>query len=54
MIGRLVLSDRNFFKVNSKSARKTHIISEQHEDILIRTNKEFNPKDEYIKLNELI
>lgn len=55
MIGRLVLSSRNLYKVpkNNKlvSARKCHILSENLNDLLIQTNKEFNPKDSYIKIN---
>ena len=57
MIGKLVLSDRNIFKIKSKSgnkqisARKCNILSESHEEILIKTNKEFNSKDEYVKID---
>ncbi len=55
MIGRLVLSSRNLYKIehNKKivSARKCHILSEKSEDVLVPTSKEFNPKDIYIKLN---
>ncbi len=56
MIGRLVLSDRNIYKikVNNKqvSARRCYILSNKQNDILIKTSKEFNSKDEYIKINE--
>ena len=55
MIGRLVLSDRNIYKLKSDnkhfSARKCYILSEFHNDILIKSSKDFNPKDEYIKIN---
>lgn len=55
MIGRLVLSDRNIYKIKSDnkhiSARKCFILSDIHNDILIKTSKDFNPKDEYIKIN---
>ncbi len=55
MIGRLVLSSRNLYKIpkNNKlvSARKCNILSENLNDMLIQTNKEFNPKDSYIKIN---
>lgn len=57
MIGRLVLSDRNFYKIQSEkkyiTARKCMILSESHNDILIKTSKEFNIKDEYVKINPL-
>jgi hypothetical protein len=55
MIGRLIISDRNIYKIKSGSkqvsARKCNILSENHSDILIKTAKEFNSRDEYIKLN---
>lgn len=55
MIGRLVLSDRNLHKVKLEtklvSARKTKILSHNHTDILVKTSKEFNAQDEYIKFN---
>jgi len=55
MIGRLVISDRNIFKVKSGSkqvsARRCNILSESHDEILIKTNKEFNSKDEYVKID---
>jgi len=57
MIGRLVLSDRNIFKIKSGnkqfSARKCNILSESHNEILIKTNKEFNSKDEYVKIDPI-
>lgn len=56
MIGRLVLSDRNIFKIKyggkQVSARKCYILSETNENILIKTSKEFNPKDEYVKIDK--
>lgn len=55
MIGRLVLSDRNIYKFKSGtkqvSARKCIGLSELNCDTLIKTSKEFNSKDEYIKFN---
>lgn len=55
MIGRLVLSDRNIYKIKSGnkqvSARKCNVLSEAHPDILIKTSKEFCSKDEYVKFN---
>ena len=55
MIGRLVLSDRNIFKIKSGtkqvSARKCYVLSEPIDNVLIKTSKEFNPKDEYIKFD---
>lgn len=55
MIGRLVLSDRNIYKLKYDdkyfSARKCYILSESNNDILIKSSKDFNPKDEYVKIN---
>ena len=55
MIGRLVLSDRNIYKINNSNknftARKCLILSEFHNDILIKSSKDFNQKDEYVKIN---
>lgn len=55
MIGRLVLSSRNLYKVQSKgklvNARKCYILSSNTDDILVQTTKEFNPKDIYVKLS---
>lgn len=63
MIGRLVLSDRNIYKIKSGakqvSARKCNILSNSNinsninsnPDILVKTSKEFNSRDEYIKFN---
>ncbi len=55
MIGRLVLSDRNIYKMKNGdkniTARKCLILSEFHNDILIKSSKEFNQKDEYVKIN---
>ena len=57
MIGRLVLSDRNIFKIKAGnkqvSARKCYVLSESKSDILIKTSKEFSSKDEYIKFDPL-
>jgi exoribonuclease R len=58
MIGRLVLSDRNIYKIRNETnslninARKCYILSEYSKNsILIKTSKEFNSKDEYIKFD---
>jgi len=55
MIGRLILSDRNIYKIKSGikqvSARKCCILSETELDTLVKTSKEFNSRDEYIKFN---
>ena len=58
MIGRLVLSSRNLYKIpNSNNklviGKKCHILSENLDDILVQTNREFSTKDVYIKLNGL-
>ena len=57
MIGRLVLSDRNIFKIKSLgknvTARKCLILSESHNEILIKSSKEFNPKDDYVKIDPI-
>lgn len=59
MIGRLVLSSRNLYKINNPknnklvNARKCHILSESADDILVPTDKEFSTRDIYIKLNDL-
>ncbi len=59
MIGRLVLSSRNLYKINNKTnnklvnARKCHILSSNADDILVPTDKEFSTRDIYIKLNDL-
>ena len=57
MIGRLVLSDRNIFKIKvgnkQVSARRCYVLSESKSDILIKTSKEFSSKDEYIKFDPL-
>ncbi len=54
-IGRLVLSSRNLYKImsNSKlvSARKCYILSENLDDMLIQTNREFKPKDNYVLID---
>lgn len=56
MIGRLVLSSRNLYKIsiNNKltNARKCLILSESHDDILVGTNKEFSTRDIYVKIND--
>lgn len=59
MIGRVVLSDRNIYKIKSGtkqvSARKCNILSctyaNTSPNILIKTSKEFCPHDEYIKFD---
>lgn len=55
MIGRLVLSDRNIYKLKNADkyiqARKCLILSEFHNDILIKSSKDFNQKDEYVKID---
>lgn len=55
MIGRLVLSDRNIYKIKSGnkqiSARKCYILSDNSSGILVKTSKEFNSRDEYIKFD---
>ncbi len=55
MIGRLILSDRNIFKIKSGTkyitARKCNILSEIEPDTLVKSNKDFNTKDEYIKFD---
>ena len=55
MIGRLVLSDRNIYKIKSGakqvSARKCNILSSSNSDTLVKTSKEFNSRDEYIKFD---
>lgn len=59
MIGRLVLSSRNLYKINNPknnklvNARKCHILSANVDDILVPTDKEFSTRDIYIKLNNL-
>ena len=47
-IGRLVLSSRNTYKISGKSAKQCVILSESMDNILINTNKEFNPIDSYV------
>lgn len=55
MIGKLVLSNRNIYKLNvggkQVSGRICNVLSDIHNDIIIKTNKEFSPKDEYIKFD---
>lgn len=55
MIGRLVLSNRTIYqlKLNKKNtnAKKCIVLSESNPDTLVKTSKEFNPRDEYIKFN---
>ena len=57
MIGRLVLSSRNIYKINidnkNRSCRKCILLSnnDNSDEILIPTNKEFSPRDEYILLD---
>lgn len=47
-IGRLVLSSRNTYKINNKSAKQCIILSENMDNILINTNRDFNVKDNYV------
>ena len=55
MIGRLVLSDRNIYKIKSGakqvSARKCNILSLSNPNTLVKTSKEFSSCDEYIKFD---
>ena len=55
MIGRLILSDRNIFKIKNGQryiqARKCNILSDVHKDILIKTSKEFNVNDDYVRID---
>jgi exoribonuclease R len=53
-IGRLVLSSRNTYKISGKSAKQCTIISESMENILINSNKEFNPIDNYVLVDTKI
>jgi len=56
MIGRLVLSNRNIYKIpdgkKNSNARKCIILSENNDDILIKTNKSFHPRDNYIIIDK--
>jgi len=57
MIGKLLLSSRSFYKIKSNNdkivnGRKCNILSENKNDLLVQTNKEFSTKDIYIKLND--
>lgn len=57
MIGRLLLSSKSFYKIKSNNdkivnARKCNILSENKNDLLVQTNKEFSTKDIYIKLDD--
>jgi exoribonuclease R len=47
-IGRLVLSSRNIYKVNKKSARQCLILSSTSDTILVNTNKDFCSRDNYV------
>ncbi len=55
MIGRLALSSRNLYKipVNGKmvSARKCYVLSENTNDILVQTNKDFSAQDIYVQFD---
>ncbi len=57
MIGRLILSDRNIFKIKIGQkyiqARKCNILSITHKDILIKTSKEFNVNDDYVYIDPI-
>lgn len=56
MIGRLALSSRNLYKISKDgkmvSARKCYILSENSDDILVPTNKDFNTKDIYVLIDK--
>lgn len=57
MIGRLILSTRNMYKItlpNGKqsNARKCNIISENKQSFLLKTKEEFATRDLYIKLSK--
>ncbi len=56
MIGRLALSSRNLYKIPKDgkmvSARKCYILSENSDDILVPTNKDFNTKDIYVLIDK--
>lgn len=56
MIGRLALSSRNLYKIpiNGKmvSARKCYVLSENSDDILIKTNKDFSAQDIYVQFDD--
>lgn len=57
MIGRLILSTRNMYKITLPSgkqsnARKCNIISENKESFLIKTKEEFSTSDLYIKITK--
>jgi hypothetical protein len=47
-IGRLVLSSRNTYKVNKKTARQCLILSDTMDNILINTSKDFESRDSYV------
>ena len=47
-VARLILSSRNTYKINSKSAKKCSILSSKSEPILVGTSKEFSPHDNYV------
>jgi len=57
MIGRLVLSGRGLYKIpkNGKmvSARKCNILSENTDDILVQTNRDFSTHDIYVLVNPI-
>ena len=50
-IGRLVLSSKNTYKINTKSARQCLILSESINNVLINTNKEFSSLDNYVLID---
>ena len=47
-IGRLILSSRNTYKIEGKPAKECAILSENMENLLINSSKEFNPRDNYV------
>ena len=47
-IGRLILSSRNTYKINGKTAKQCTILSDNIDNVLINTNKDFNVKDNYV------
>lgn len=50
-IGRLVLSSRNIYKVNKKTAKQCLILSETIDGVFVNTSKEFNPVDNYVLID---
>ena len=50
-IGRLILSSRNTYKISGKPAKQCNILSENIDDILINTSKDFNVRDNYVLID---